>query len=684
MSKDSSLKDFISESEDLIESLGQGLMRLEDASKGGKKRIDPDILNGVFRAAHSLKGLAGMFGFKKMASLSHTLENLLDRMRLGKIPVTHNVLDSLFEATEKLKSIIAQGTPDADVKGLDETEKRLERTIETKGGETEVEKELDIFQQAGIGKEVTNVLTEYEEFRLKENLEGKGSIIKVKAQFDLMTFDTDLSELSDMLKTKGEIITTLPSSEPTDGNTLRFDLLVGTDEDVEVIKESLTPKGITVEVIKEGTVDEDEEITHSTLEAGSPEEASPDAPNDDTPSLKSITQTVRVDLKQLDVLMNFVGELVQTTGNVGIIKDRLKMETGMKLIADELTKAHRDMEKKLNDLREGFMQVRMVPISQIFDRLSRVVRKISRDVGKEIKFITSGGDTKLDKLLIEELADPLMHLIRNCIDHGIESLVERENAGKSPQGTVILSGRQEGNSVIIEVEDDGAGIDPEKVLNEAVSRGLAEKGVKMKDKDIFQFMFQAGFSTKKEVSELSGRGVGLDVVKRNISAISGHIVVESEVGKGTKIIITLPLTLAIIQALIVDAANKTYAVPLNSVLESLSLEPEQILTIEKQEVIELRERTLPLLRLAEVFGYDTAGKNGDKSFVIVVGAGERMLGIVVDKLQGSRDIVIRTLGKTLGNVKGIAGATVLGNQEVVLVLDIGDLIAEATNVGATQ
>jgi two-component system chemotaxis sensor kinase CheA len=323
------------------------------------------------------------------------------------------------------------------------------------------------------------------------------------------------------------------------------------------------------------------------------------------------------------------------------------------------------------------MDVRMVPVSQIFDKMLRIVRQVAKAQDKKVALDIQGADTELDKLIVEELSDPLQHIIRNAIDHGIESLAERKAAGKPEQATVCLWASQKGNHVVIEVKDDGRGIDHEVIRRKAISQGLISRSAELTEEDIYDLLFMPGFSTRDEVSELSGRGVGMDVAKNNIAALSGMIEIDSEVGKGTSMTIILPITLAIIKALIVQVAGKTYAIPINSVLETLMIDESSIKTIERKEVVELRQNTLPLLRLATIFDLPGKEERGQRCFVAVVGLAEKRLGIVVDDLLGQQDVVIKSLGSTLSFVRGIAGAADLGNQKTILVLDVGGLMGEA-------
>jgi two-component system chemotaxis sensor kinase CheA len=388
--------------------------------------------------------------------------------------------------------------------------------------------------------------------------------------------------------------------------------------------------------------------------------------------------------------MNVVGELQLTRAGINSILDRLKGDPTQAEASRNLHRESRALERKVAELQAGILEVRMVPLGQVLDKLSRVVRKISRESQKEIRFLISGADTELDKLIVEELSDPLMHIIRNSIDHGIENAAARAAAGKPETGTIALSAYHRGNHVVIDIEDDGAGIDEEKLVKAAVTHGQlgAEQAAEMSRREIHNLIFLPGVSTKDKADEVSGRGVGMDVVKTNIARLSGIIDLWSEQGQGTKISITLPITLAIIPALVIRAAGRTYAIPLNSVLESVLIDPRELKTIERREVYSLRGQTLPLLRLEDVFHLKAQGAPAGgahaalgpptppRQYIVVVGLAQHRLGLVADELTGQQDIVIKSLGRVLAEVPGIAGATELGGQQTVLVLDVAALVEE--------
>jgi two-component system chemotaxis sensor kinase CheA len=386
---------------------------------------------------------------------------------------------------------------------------------------------------------------------------------------------------------------------------------------------------------------------------------------------------VRVDIHKLDHLMNLVGELVLAKTNLLRIAERLRSGDDSNTLGLELHRESRALERKLNELQSGIVEVRMVPLGQIFDKLSRMVRKLTREIGKPVEFEVKGSEVELDKLIVEDLSDPLMHLIRNALDHAIEPPESRERAGKPAAGRVTLSAVQKGNHVRITVEDDGAGIDEARVREAAVARGLvtAEVAAQLSRREVLSLVFLPGFSTAKEVTALSGRGVGLDVVKSNVAAMSGIIDLHTEDGRGTRFEITLPVTLAIIRALVVSASERTYAVPLNSVLEIVTADARDLRTVETREVLSLRGATLPLVRLGPFFGSAAPPPQGPV-FVVVVGLAQERLGIAVDALVGQQDIVVKPLGRALAGVRGIGGATDLGNRRTVLVLDVGAIIEE--------
>jgi two-component system chemotaxis sensor kinase CheA len=676
------LQEFLSEAQEIVEAFNRDLLQLDEQRAAGN--FDPEVINDAFRAVHSLKGLSGLFGVTRMTNLSHNLENLLDSLRLGRVELQPQTLDLLFEAValfNKIVSETASGSSDDGNNLVEDLIARLDRVVLKK----EAQPETAPWGGWELDQSLLSVLTEYEEHRLRENVKAGRSLYRIHAAFDLMTIDKGLDDLKSRLKPIGEVITYLPSAESANENQIELDVILGATGTLADVQASVGPAATSVVMLpKRGAMPAGEAPT-SAREARV--ERAREKPVEELRdeaaelSLKSVAQTVRVDIRKLDHLMNIVGELGIARAGMQSVLDTLKSDRAQVKLAREMHHELRSLSRRLDELQAGILEVRMVPLGQVFDKLSRVVRKISRDAGKEIRLAISGADTELDKLIVEELSDPLMHVMRNCIDHGIERPNERKAAGKAEIGTIAIRAEQRGNHVVIEVEDDGVGLDEQKLLQKAIERGAIDPDAarEMSRRDVHNLMFLPGVSTKDTADELSGRGVGMDVVKTNIAKLSGIIDVESEAGQGTRLTITLPITLAIIQALVIRVAGRTFAVPLNSVLESLRIMQTDVRTIERREVMSLRGQTLPLARLERLFRLerDDLEPVPMKQFVVVVGLAQHRLGLLVDELLGQQDIVIKPLGRALAGIPGVAGATELGGKKTVLVLDVAAIVEES-------
>ncbi len=659
--KSDSLKDFVAEAEEILDGLDQCLLQVDSAED--KTQVKPEVVNALFRGAHTLKGISGVAGLDKISKLSHTLEEMLDRLRLGKLFLSENVITTLMEGVETLRQLVwsaqTRGDEGVDLQPLFE---KIEQAVSSKSPSPS----KNPLEQMGISPDLLKVLTEYETHRLMENIKQGRRIVEVKAHFDLQSFDRDLSQMMSQAQKLGEVITTLPSSGLSPDKGIEFNIVLGIDGALEGVKAQLPTDRVTVREIGHRPTSAE---PVATVAQGQTELAA---------RVKSLSQSIRVDITKLDSLLNVVGELVLNKAVIHQIGKEMMQTQGLVGSVAELFKASQDLDRRVTELQEGLIEIRMVPVGQIFERLTLAVRKLSRELGKEVNLLISGEETTLDKSMVEAVADPLLHLIRNALDHGIEPKEKRNMAGKPEMGTIHLSAIQRGNTVAIEVLDDGRGIDPEKVYEMAIQKGIAEKGKTYSQNELLNFLFLPGFSTASRVTEVSGRGVGLDVVSKNIARLNGMVDIETTPGKGTKFIITLPITMVIIKALIIGVGGELYAIPLNAVSESLMIDRREIKTVEQREVVQLRNHTLSLLHISDIFSLPPAEKQEERLYVIVVGLAEKRIGLVVDSIEGQQEIVIKSIGETLRSVPGIAGATELGNRQVILVLDVGALIEAAT------
>jgi two-component system chemotaxis sensor kinase CheA len=644
-------REFLAEAEDILNSMGKGLLKLGKGVKAGV--IDPAVLNSIFRSAHTLKGMSGIFDFRDMAALSHSLEDTLDLLRLGRIALTDDVLYCVMSAHSLLVRILAS-------KGAGEFAGEIDALRENLA-QSHVKKARP---KDEISKELVSVLTEYEEHRLRECLREGSNIFIVDVRFPMTSFDKGYVALTELLKTEAEVIATLPSTKTTH-EVLHFDILIGTKKDrpfiTELIKHSadadirVLSEPVSKPVQSIPTIDEMKSHGTQTRE-----------------TLRRVSNTVRVNIAKLDHIMNIVSELGILKSSIAALGAELRNERELSVYGIELSRAEKTLERKLSELRDSVLDVRMVPIGQLFGRFDTFLGKISREAGKEVRIVTHGDETELDKLIVEELADPLMHIMRNVVDHAIEAPADRDALGKPRTGTITLSAYQKGNHVIVEVKDDGAGIDIEFVKGKAVDRGLITKELArgLSRQESLELIFMPGFSTRDVVSETSGRGVGMDVVKENITRLSGIIDIETVKGKGTRFILTIPITLAIIQALIVEDAGRRYAVPLNSVLEIIELRD---LPTSEGEPITVGGRHVPTVRLSRFFGHDPSQR--EVRYGIIAGLAEHRLCVIVDQLVEELDVVIKPLSRII-KAPGIAGATEMGEKGTLLVLDVTGILEQ--------
>ena len=692
----------LSEIQELVEEFSRTLLAI-DVMVGARQVPDPELVNACFRTIHTVKGISAMVEIAALVRLSHALEGYLDDVRLGRQTLDRPCLDNLFTAVDLFGEVLASAA--------DPT--RAEPSIEAfVGGLTGNEAPTKAAQaQASLSwldEEVLSVLTEYEEHRLRENIAAQRTIYSVHASFDLMDVDQGVERLKETLKQHGEVLTYLPSADASREDKIDLDILLGSASTIEALQAAVVGESVSIDRMYAADMASEQggaapaaspvvprarpdtrpvaaSATDDGLTTDSSRPATDSAPPlvaqevavADTPSIRSVVQTVRVELSRLDVLMNLVGELRVLQGELtrGLV-DLEEHHKGARVRT--LERQTQLMGRKIDALRDSILDVRMVPVGQMFDTLARVVRKLSREHDKDVRLAVSGEQTELDKLIVEELSDPLMHMIRNAIDHGIEPVEARSSAGKPLTGRITLEARQRGNSVVITVEDDGRGMRWHDIRARAVARGLVprEAAEAMTPKEALGLIFLPGFSTVDRVSDLSGRGVGMDVVKTNIMRLSGMIDVESTPTEGTRFTLTLPVTLAIIQALVIEVGGQVFCVPLGSVMESLMIDRAEVETVEGFEVINLRSETLPLVHLDEFFDLPRRRRDAEL-YVIVVGVAQHRIGLIVDDLIEQKDVVIKPLGPGLDAVPGLAGATEIGVGKTVLLLDLATILLEA-------
>jgi len=649
-----SKKEFIGEAEDLLQESQRLILEIQDSVSTG---INPDTINALFRAMHTLKGVSGLFGLQGISKLSHALEALMDDVRLGKVDVTDAIVAFLFKNLDILRSLVDGISNEQEHDDVAAYLNDIENFRNGQKGQAEAAPAESVIDPA-----IMRVLSEYEEHRLKANIKDGKGVYLAKAVFSLDIFDTALESMTKIIKTMGELISTLPTSSNVPDGSIGFNLMFGSLRPLDELKKEIN---FEIEVLSAPKIS-------APVPAAVP---AADSQKIQDTHLKSTSTTVRVDIEKLDRILNTIGELTLTKGAVKRIGTELIDYYGQTSLVYDIHKVSLTLERRLAELQDQVLEIRMVPIGQIFARLSQIVRRYSREIGKQIDLHLYGEDTELDKFLAEEIVDPLMHLIRNAIDHGIEMPEERKAMGKKEQGTITLRAYQKGNHVVVEVKDDGSGVSLEKVRKKAIEKGLIDDDVELDDKEIINFIFAPGFSTKDVASEMSGRGVGMDVVKEKLSALGGFADIETKTNVGTTFMVTLPITLAIIKALIVRVGAEKFAVPLTSMSETLIVNHKDIQTIEWKEVIYLRGEMLPMIRVSTYFGL--TGDQNERSFAVVVGFGERKVGLLIDELFGQHEIVIKTLGEYLKKLKGFAGAAEIGKHEVILVLDIESLIDES-------
>jgi two-component system chemotaxis sensor kinase CheA len=664
--RDKAQQEFVSEAEELLELMREDLSVLAEASAAGRE-APAASLNQLFRSAHTLKGSAGMFGYTALAELFHHLEDVLDRLRMGRATLDRAGLGLLDESVALARSALEKLGRAEEAEALaDPIADVLVRIAAWEPAS--VRAATDSLPALDVPEGLLRALTEYEEARLRENLARGRGLYVIEVDLEIASFEETLSELTRAIQEVGEVISTLPSPLAGRDSGIRFMLLSASDLAAAELATRLE--------LDEGAVRAARVPAVKPAPAADAKSAPADLVEADAATLRSLSQTVRVDIKKLDQLMNLVGELARERAALRAVVTRIAADRSLARLAPELDKIQRGLERKTQELQAGVLDVRMVPLRQVFEKLNRVTRRLRLDLGKEVRLELRGAETELDKLIVEQLVDPLMHLVRNAFDHAIEMPEERAALGKPPEGVIQVEASQRGHDVAIEVRDDGRGIDPERVRARAVERGLLAADAVLSRKEVFDLLFLPGFTTRESVSEVSGRGVGLDVVRANVSGLGGLVTVDSKPGRGTQVTLTLPITLAIIQTLLVGVAGERFAIPLAGVRETLLVAPEELQRSAGRELLNLRGEALPVLRLAAEFGLD-APAQGQKQFAVVLGMGDARVALLVDRLEGQQDAVIKPVQGPLRTLRGVAGATEVGAQTAVLVLDVSALVSDA-------
>ncbi|GAM09257.1 chemotaxis protein CheA [Geobacter sp. OR-1] len=580
-----------------------------------KSSGDPDLLNRIFRSIHTVKGASSFLGFELLVKVTHKTEDVLNRLRKGELTVTPEIMDVILEAVDLVKVLVN------DIKSGDILEREIDGTIE---------KLIPLLSTSVVETPPAGPASPEGSTDANKPVNAKGK------------------------KKKSEKVEPVPSVTEVDVS------------DVAVSAESqlVPPQLATQSPVKE--------TIPPAVPAKQPAKAIESKGGEDL----SDNTTVRVDVKRLDDLMNQVGELVLERNRMIQLNSNYQGEISLDSFPEDFSKLTKRLNFVTSELQMQVLKMRMIPVEKVFKKFPRIVRNLARDLGKEVDLQLMGEETELDRSVVDEIGDPLIHLIRNAMDHGLETPEERLASGKPRCGNLLLAAAHEGNQIIISIKDDGKGLDPEKIGRKALEKGLIteEQLAGMMTREILDLIFLPGFSTKEKASDLSGRGVGMDVVRTNIKKLNGIIDIKSELGKGSEFILKLPLTLAIIQSLLVEVEGEIYSIPLSAVLETLRVEQKEFHSIGGKEMLKLREIVLPLVRLERVFSVKRKGEGDGSCYVVVVGVGEKRVGLIVTRLLGQQEVAIKSLGKYLANLTGIAGSTILGDGSVALIVDPVSLV----------
>lgn len=690
------LKIFLEEVEEHFQTLEEDLVRLEKEAE-----FNEDLMQEIFRASHTLKGSSATIGHHRMAKLTHAMENVLDKLRKKQLSISSNLVDVLFECLDGLRVLRDEIINDEELE-LD-LESIIQKLSSIKTPEEETDREA-VSQEAASGSVPAALETR---IFIDTNWDDKDTIHKaverglypylIQIRFDV---EHEMLAVRAFVTVRafeefGEIIRTNPSEEEIESEHVNetLVLLMMSNLNQEAIHKLAAELPNIASCVVQPYRDESLQVFEiqapapteektEVKEAGKPVNNSPKPGNTvKSINVKKANRTVRVDVDLLDSLMNLVGELVIDRTRLFQILGNIEVNYEMDEVSQDLGRTSVHIARVTTQLQEQIMKARMLPVENLFNKFPRMVRDLSQKANKEVDFVMIGQETELDRSIIEEIGDPLIHLLRNAVDHGIESSEEREAKGKNRIGELKLQASHEENHIVITITDDGKGIDPESVKQSGIKKGLIneEQAKRMTDKEAINLIFMSGLSTVNKVTDVSGRGVGMDVVRTNIEKINGAIEINSVVGQGTEFKIKLPLTLAIIRALLVSIDTSVYAIPLSTVTETIRLQKDQIEYVNNREVIVVRGKVLPLVRMKKVFGNYADTQEEEKLFIVVVNLAGQQVGFVVDSLVGEQEIVIKSLGKYIGDVQGISGATILGDGNVALIVDVSTLVKKVAS-----
>ncbi len=647
------LQDFLVESFELVEKLDEDLVELESNPE------DLELLNGIFRVAHTVKGASSFLNFDVLTHLTHHMEDVLNKARHGELVITPDIMDVILESVDLMKTLLEKIRDTSEDSGID-VSACVARLDKVSGGTGEVQtpvSDAPIEQESVVEEE----LTEDEDEPDYENMDPD----EIEAEIERLL---QQRQEEDKAKREAKIAAgeSVPAPPPSPDEVAQEQEEPKEEVEAESKPVPLTPTPAPVKK---------EEPVKSDVKAAAPAKRAPAA----------VEQTIRVDVKRLDHLMNLIGELVLAKNRLIKINDDVEERYEGEEFLEELNQVVSIVSLVTTDLQIAVMKTRMLPIGKVFNKFPRMIRDLSRELDKKIELVISGEETELDKSIVEEIGDPLVHIIRNSCDHGIEMPDERLAKGKPETGTISLKAYNEGNAIVIQIDDDGKGLDVDMLKNKSLEKGIIteKEADTMSDKEAFGLIFKPGFSTAAAVTNVSGRGVGMDVVKTNIEKLNGIIDIESELGVGTSLKLKIPLTLAIIQALLVGVQEEHYAIPLASVLETVRISRDEIYTVENRSVMRLRDEVLSLVHIGDIFEVERILDSSEHAYVVVLGLGASKLGLIVDSLVGQEEIVIKSLGDYLKGIEGVAGATIRGDGGVTLIVDVVALMQMAKGVKST-